>query len=818
MNVPAQHLFVGRRDELDELEAALLAPGGVVVAAVHGLGGIGKSTLAARYAAGRGGRWNPVWWITADAPQAVQAGLAALATALQPALGTVLALEEMAGWALEWLGCHSGWLLVLDNVTDPADIAAVMDRAAGGRVLVTSRLGQGWHRFGAQVVRLEVLTEDQAVDLLTRIATGVDTGVRAGLEGARELVGELGCLPLAVEQAAAFLHQNQMSARAYLDLLATSPARVYDQAAAGGQSGRTIARIWQITLGALARDAPLAGPILRILAWYAPQDVPRTLLEAIPAATAPPAAPRQRPVWRPGWRGRGLRWPRRRSRRLPAVPLADPADLQRALGALAAFNMITLDGETITVHRLVQALARTPDPADPHRQAADIDHARATATALLDQARPADALDPAGWPAWRLLLPHIDALAEHAPPGTDTATTSLLLNRTAAFLHNQGSEARAIYYFHRALVGRQRVLGEQHPYTLTSRNNLAGAYESVGDLGRAIPLFEQTLTDTERVLGEQHPYTLTSRNNLAYAYESVGDLGRAIPLFEQTLTDTERVLGEQHPDTLTSRNNLAYAYRAAGDLGRAIPLYEQTLTDRQRVLGEQHPDTLRSRNNLAYAYVSAGDLGRAIPLFEQTLTDTERVLGEQHPDTLTSRNNLAYAYESAGDLGRAIPLYEQTLTDRQRVLGEQHPDTLRSRNNLAGAYESVGDLGRAIALFEQTLTDTERVLGEQHPDTLRSRNNLAYAYESVGDLGRAIPLYEQTLTDRQRVLGEQHPDTLRSRNNLAYAYESVGDLGRAIPLYEQTLTDTERVLGAEHPTTRVVRGNLEAARRENSSQ
>ncbi len=96
-----------------------------------------------------------------------------------------------------------------------------------------------------------------------------------------------------------------------------------------------------------------------------------------------------------------------------------------------------------------------------------------------------------------------------------------------------------------------------------------------------------------RVLGDDHPDTLTSRNNLAYAYQAAGDLGRAIPLYEQTLADRVRVLGDDHPDTLTSRNNLADAYQAAGDLGRAIPLYEQTLADRRAGAGRRpprHPD------------------------------------------------------------------------------------------------------------------------------------------------------------------------------------------------------------------------------------
>ena len=755
-------LFVGREEVLADLRAALTAGSGVVV--VAGLGGVGKSTLAARYAATCSGDHAVAWWITADTPAAIDAGLAALAVALQPTLSRALPLEALREWALQWLACHDGWLLVLDNVNNPADIAPLAGRIATGRFLITSRLAVGWHAITSSVVRLDVLSVDNAVDLLTRIAPGQT-------DGAEELCAELGCLPLAIEQAGAYLAETAISPRAYLALLAGYPAAMFESMAVAGDPGRTIARIWRVTLDRLADD-PLAGQVLRIVAWYAPDPIPRALLNA----------------------------------------LADPPDLHRAIGRLAAYSMLTTgDDVTITVHRLVQAVARTPDAADPHRAPALINDARTQATTLLDGAIPPAWDDPAAWPTWRTLLPHIDALAGHAPADTDTAATGRLLNQAGLFLDNQGAPARAIRFLHRALLARQRVLGKDHPDTLTSRNNLAHAYQSAGDLGRAIPLFEQTLTDRRRVLGKDHPDTLGSRNNLARAYRAAGDLSRAIPLYEQTLADCVRVLGEDHPSTLTSRNNLAYAYHEAGDLGRAIPLYEKALADCVRVLGEDHPSTLTSRNNLAGAYQAAGDLGRAIALFKHAHTDCVRVLGKDHPTTLTSRNNLAGAYRAAGNLSRAIPLHEQTLTDSIRVLGEDHPSTLASRNNLAGAYQAAGDLSRAVPLHEKVLTDSVRVLGEDHPTTLTSRNDLAYAYRAAGDLGRAVPLFEQTLADCVRVLGEDHPSTLGSRNNLAGAYQAAGDLGRAVPLFEQTLADCVRVLGEDHPSTLGSRNNLAGA-------
>ena len=271
---------------------------------------------------------------------------------------------------------------------------------------------------------------------------------------------------------------------------------------------------------------------------------------------------------------------------------------------------------------------------------------------------------------------------------------------------------------------------------------IARAYVSTGRLSEAITLYEQVLTDSIRILGEDHPDTLTSRNKLAYVYHAAGRLNEAITLYEQVLTDSIRILGEDHPDTLTSRDNLAGAYRAAGRLNEAITLYEQVLTDRIRVLGEDHPDTLTTRNNLAYAYESAGRLTKAITLYEQLLTDSIRILGEDHPDTLTTRNNLAYAYESTGRLTEAATLYEQTLTDCIRILGEDHPNTLTIRHNLAATYRSAGRLTEAIALYEQVLTARTRILGKDHPDTLATLNALARAYKDAGFLDKATALLE----------------------------------------------------------------------------
>jgi tetratricopeptide (TPR) repeat protein len=669
---PRSELFVGRATELERLEAALAGSGRVVVAAVFGLGGVGKSTLAAQFAELHSDRFEMAWWVTADSPAAINNGLADLAAALEP--NTAAApLQQRVEVGLRWLSTHQDWLLVLDNLTTPADADALLSRVRTGTIVITSRRGTGWR--GIPTVPLDVLRPAEAKQLLTW-TVHVDWP-DADLDGADRLCEELGWLPLAVHQAGSYIAQTRITPAAYLKLLDRYPARMFTATGEGGDAQRTMARVWHVTLDRLT-NTPLAGRLLKKLAWYASEAIPRRLLHDA---------------------------------------AEDEPDVLHALGRLAAYSMITLTSETVSVHRLVQAVTRTPETDDPHRQPDDIAAALRTATISLARiARNYDPRLPASWPHYRAILAHVQALLDRAAAETDTDDTCLLLHALGSYLHDQGADLIALEYLTRDLHSTYRLHGPDHPDTLAARDNLAGVHMSARDRDQAIELFEANLADRKRILGFGHPHTLTTRDNLAQAYRLAGDLERALPLFETNLADRERILGLDHPDTLTSRNNVAAVYESVGNFDQAVSLLEKNLADSERVLGSNHPNTLAFRNNLAHAYRSLGDFERAAGLSETTLATCERIMGCDHPHTLAARHTLAGTYTSVDDLVRAIPLLEANVASSERALGTSHPYTLETRNELATAYWSVGD-PRAVPLLETTLADCERVLGAEHPMT-----------------------------------------------------------------------------------------------------
>ncbi|MDR8413140.1 tetratricopeptide repeat protein [Nonomuraea sp. 3-1Str] len=825
-NVPAvPRTFVGREEDLEVLHERLIEDRPVVVRALHGMGGVGKSTLAARYARQYRDHYEMVWWIVSDTEETVSAGLADLAVALQPELGGLPA-QALTLRAKAWLACHSGWLLICDNAPGPG-VLGDLATAADGRMIITSRLAHGWHTLGADTVQLDVLDEAASLELLLSFAP---PGQADAWPGAADLAAHLGGLPLAIEQAGAYLQETDLTPEAYLRLLRDQPARLHDSTAEGSAGRATIAQVWKTTLDTIGVRSPLPGDLLAILAWLGPEPVPRTVFRAL-------AEPK--PVYR-----RRRLWERRdRSGWSTTRALCDSLDVEEALGLLGAYNMVSLTSESVTVHRLIQEVTRTAEGETPGI-------ARDRAAILLELAFPANPSLPAAWTEIRALLPHITALASRTPKEADGLALTFLLWHTSVFLGEQGDVLRAVALLDRSLESARRLYGAVHPVTLyirdalgvacqdagelgdaiallkanladrrarhgrndpltfESRRHLAHAYQAADDHANATRLFEQLLADRERLLGPHDPLTLQSRHDLANAHYRAGDEAMSIPLFEEALAACEAVLGPAHGHTLAVRNNLALACAANGEEERATALLRRNLDERERELGGDHPDTLLARFNLADVHARTGDEDGALAMLEAVVEDGDRVLDGLHPDRLANREGLADAYLAAKNYTKAIPLLEELLEDRERALGPDHPTTLNTRCELAGAYALTGGLDRALPMFEEVLAARERVQGDDHPRTLDARRDLALAFEQAEQPYRAIPLFKRVLADSSKLFGRDHPGTLDARQDLASAYQSVDDLKRAVPLYVEAAEGFARLLGEDDPKTFGARRDL----------
>jgi hypothetical protein len=602
---PRPVFLAGREELLAELEARLSAGDGAGprMVALCGLGGAGKTSVALEYAHRHLTEVGMVWQLPAEDPAVLAAGFAELAAELgAPGLGD--SRDPVASVHGLLAGYPPGWLLVFDNAPDRASLQAFLPPAGRGRVVITS---QYQHWPAGQALEVPVLGGEIAAEfLVTR--TG-DADQRAAVE----LAGELDGLPLALEQAGAYIQATGTTLAGYLSVFGDRREDLLARGEAAGHPADVAATLG-LALSRLGEEAPAAAGLARLLACLAPEPVPLALLLA-DRQTANELAPAVAATI--------------------GLLLGDPVAVGDAVAALRRYSLISPAGDgLVLVHRLVQAVTLAQVPAD---EAGLWEQA---AAALVDAAVPADALLPATWPVCAVLLPHARAVLGLSSEG---------MWQIATYLGHSGSYPAARDLFQQIADAHSAdgTYGPEHRDTLIAHASLAFLTGMAGNAAGARDQYAALLPIEEQVLGAEHPETLTARSGLARWTGDAGDAAGARDQFAALLPIQERVRGAEHRSTLITLANLAFWTGQAGDAAGARDQYAALLPIEERVLGAEHPDTLTTRANLARWTGDAGDAAGARDQFAALLSVREQALGPEHPNTLATRRNLASWAEQA---------------------------------------------------------------------------------------------------------------------------------------------------------------------------
>ena len=639
---PRPVFLAGREELLAELNARLArTPGqsGPRVVALCGLGGAGKTSVAIEYAHRHLAEVGVCWQFAAEDPAVLTVEFGVLAAQLG-AREVVDPRDPVASVHAVLARAAAGWLVVFDNVPDRAAVEPFVPPAGPGRVLITT---QNQHWPPGQALDVPILDPDVAADFLVN-RTGDPDRVAAG-----ELAVQLGGLPLALEQAAAYMQATGETLAGCLALFRHRRAEMLARGKPTGYS-KTVATTWALAFDRLQRIKPGAVGLLRLLAFCAPEAIPLRLLLQPRPGLAERLSPEVAPV---------------------LVPLLeDRLAAGDAIEALGRYSLVTLAGDGLaSMHRLVQAATAdqlTAELARGWRQAA---------AAVIEAAIPDDPRQAVNWPNYAALLPHAKAALADDSDG---------MARIANYLGTSGSYAAARDLWRRVLYARDRVLGPEHPHTLITRRNIAfWTGDAAGDPAAARDLLTELLPAFERVLGPEHPETLWARGNLAFWTGEAGDPAAARDLFIELLAVRDRVLGPKHPHTVMARVAVARWTGEAGDPAAARDLAAEALPVFEQISGPEHRDTLVARHHVARWTGEAGDPAAARDLVTEVLPVFERALGPEHPDTLTAHHSLAFWTGEAGDPAAARDLLTELLPVFERVLGPEHPDTLLTRHDVA---------------------------------------------------------------------------------------------------------------------------------------
>ena len=808
-NVPNRNAdFTGRDAILERLHDELAGgrKAAVLARALYGLGGVGKTQVALEYAHRYQADYDLIWWIPAEQPQGISLALADLAERLGIQSGDNAAEATKA--ALERLRRDSvgRWLLIFDNAGDPEDLEPYLP-AGSGHVVITSRNHRWAHR--AEPFEVDIFARDESIAHLMRHVPGLNPC------NAEKISAAVGDLPLAIEQAAAWLAETGMPAALYVERLATQAATALGLNKPPDYA-LPVAATWNLSLDRLRQRTPAAVRLLQILAFCSPGPISMTLLysDEMNAFLLP-----------------------------FDEALSEKLVLGRVIGDISRLALVRVDpgASSLQIHRLVQAVIRS------QMTEGEQSEARHEVHKILAGARPqqGETDDPANWSTYDIIWPHLgpsgaeecddpstrqllidwvryqwkhgefdaclslanrlqDLWAGHLGP--DHQQTLHLQTQIANVLRSLGrfSEARDLDTY--VLTRQRAVLGADHPHTLMTAGGLAADLRALGDYQQSLSLDMQTYASLKKQFGEDYLRTLMAAHNLACSLLLVGDFLPALRFEKAAFERARTVLSSEHPVRLLIAAHLALVMRATGSFQESIDLLRITHDKYQAVLGDELLETLLTARSLASSLRKLGALNEAAGLTREIYGRYLARYGQTAPDALSCALNLAAESSALGDHARARELTTEVRNSYQSILGENHPYTLVAANNLAIYHRGMGEISEARHLAERTLTTLRSSLGDDHPFSLSCAVNLANCLADSEDLTRAEALERDTISRLQEKLGPRHPDTLACEANLAVTLHLAGREQEAERTRARILTELSRTLGSSHPDAMLLQG------------
>jgi tetratricopeptide (TPR) repeat protein len=655
----------------------------LVVVAICGLAGTGKTSLVRACVDVLAEDYAVVWWINAQTRQGIMAGLAALGVRLDPAGLQEADVEKAARAALSRIErAERPFLLILDNVEYPSDIDGVLP-VRGAHVLVTSRRSD-WHGRG-QEIAIDVMGEDEAVRFL-QIRSG-----RKDEAAARRLALRLGYLPLALDHAGAYVRLSMSSFDSYIKGIDKLLARAPKDAAYPA----SVAATFSLAIEGAISESAAADLALSRLSFFAPEKIP---LELLPES------------------------------------LLEDDDRGEALVALAGVSLVRSDPlqeETpgVSVHRLVQAAARLRLAAQ-----GSTDTALEQAIGAVQLAFPADAYeDPGRWPRCADLFSHAMAVREHVTSvNFKSQVAPILFDRMGQYLHGRAMFALAEQLFRDAISSGEIAFGAGSLEVARSKSNLANVLYAVGRRNDAELLFRESLAVQEKLLGRRDPGCARTMTSLAWLLHELGRSVEAEGLLREAIASGETILGRHHPDLAIRINNLALMLQRSGYLDEAESLFREAIEAGEQTVGRSHQMVLFRINNLGGLLQIKGQNAEAEGLFREAIDSGIKSLGHDHPDLAVWRNNLGNLLRDQFRYEEATRLYRESLETCEQKYGMRHPMTGRVQRNLAMLHLATDSNEDALREASSALSVHDEMLGGAHQWTRDSAHSCAAALDRVG--------------------------------------------------------------------------------------
>jgi len=716
--------------------------------------------------------FSSVFWIDASSVGTITQGLKGICNL--PAAQSS-GLDGSPESALHWIGLlKENYVMVFDNadVLSPAELEAYLPPGREGNILITSR-NSTMRNLTSPENSLEVteMEENDAIELLLG-ASGLDPCSMEFWAEASKIVKELFYLPLAIDQAGAYIASGATTIGEYLAKYFEHRKILLSHSEFTGASkyNRTVYETWELSYKEIQQRAESDDPhkanaansamlLLKLFPFFHHEGITEEIFFYAALhkdrQMASPALPVASSILD------------RRLLPLNKTGAWDNFVFREGLRILLSFSLIKKGqlGCMYGMHPLVHTWGRDRILLNERKQCCLMAYVTLSCSLGWDEGQP--------YGFQRVLVTHLRANMQYMKSEGNQNIVSYMDDAFAKFgrlFREQGHFQEAETLEDKVLDTRSKILGVEHQHTMGAMTNIAETYQCLGKYREAEKLKIQVLDTRNRILGEEHPDTINAMGSLAATYHYLGKYIAEEKLMIQVLDATNRILGGEHPNTMRAMDHLASTYRTMGKYTEAEKLDIQVLDATKRILKVEHPNTIRAMENLALTYQCLGKYTEAEKLKIQVLDARNRIFGGEHPDTIRAMGSLAETYQSLGKYQEAEKLKMQVLDARNRILGEEHPDTINAMGSLAATYHYLGKYIEEEKLMIQVLDATNRILEREHPDTMRAMDHLASTYRTMGKYTEAEKLDIQVLDATKRNLKVEHPNTIRAMENLALTY------------------------------------------------
>jgi tetratricopeptide (TPR) repeat protein len=649
--------FTGRVQLLDSLRTALASGRPAALTQVMtGLGGVGKTQTAVEYAYRFGTEYEVGWWIRAEEPTKLLVDYAALASALKlpekdasEQLDPEARPQAIVDAVQRWFRENSGWLLIFDNAQGLTDVRKFLPQASTGQVIVTSRT-PNWQ--GMSVLPVEMMERNESVNFLLLRTTLADQ------EAASNLAEALGDLPLALEQAGAYIVATHCSIAEYLTLLDKHSSELMTRAP-GTDYPESVATTWKVSFEQVKKESPAAEDLLSLCAFLAPDEIPLQVLISSKGSQHLPGA--------------------------LAKALKDPIAFNDVVASLRRYSLVKVrEDRLLSVHRLVQAVRRDRLTEEDMKGWAKI------AVLLLSEAFLFDSDDLRTWPACSTLLPHALAATDHARAlEVANEAAGLLLTALGKYSVGRAEFADVKASFEHALEIDERIHGPVDPRVAKDATNLGFLLMNQGDeLSGAKAYFERALKINQKAYDANGPEVAMSLNNLGIILKHLGRLKQARKAFARALGINERKYGPEHPKVAVNLSNLGFLLKDQGDMKGAQICFERALKINEAAAGADLSVVATNLNDLGLILKDQGDTERAQTYFKRALAISEESYGRNHPEVTAALKNLGYLMRDKGNVERARGYLMRALIIYENEYGKRHPNALSIRESLGSLKKS----------------------------------------------------------------------------------------------------------------------------------